>query len=99
MADSKNPVENLKLAAEKIDPQKLVQERQSTHGDWMQQSALSQRFKSLIYENAAGLQPYQIEALDMIAVKMSRILCGDAHEVDHWRDISSYSYLGQGGRP
>ncbi len=99
MAEQKSAVENLKLASEKIDPQKLTSIRHGTHGDWMQQSALAQRLKALVYENCSGLQPYQVEALDMISVKMSRILCGDAHAAEHWDDICGYAHLGKGGRP
>jgi len=36
----------------------------------------------------------QREALDQIAAKIARILCGDANYADHWHDIASYAQLG-----
>jgi hypothetical protein len=36
----------------------------------------------------------QIEALDMIALKLSRILSGQANFKDHWDDIAGYAKLG-----
>jgi hypothetical protein len=33
------------------------------------------------------------EALDMIALKLSRILSGQANFKDHWLDLSGYSLL------
>jgi hypothetical protein len=33
----------------------------------------------------------------MIAVKISRILTGDAGEPDHWDDIQGYAHLGKAG--
>lgn len=92
-----NPVSELKKSDTKVDPKALTQERGATHGDWLTQSATAQRLKTIVYEEGQGLQPYQLEALDMICVKMSRILKGDAGEPDHWDDISGYAYLGKGG--
>jgi DNA primase len=40
-----------------------------------------------------SLAPYQREALEMIAQKISRALHGNPHEVDHWRDIAGYATL------
>ena len=96
MADQ-NPIETLQKAAKKVDVERLTHDRGKTHGDWLEQSALSQRFKALVYEHGKGLHPYQLEALDMISVKIARILSGDAGEIDHWDDIQGYAHLGKGG--
>lgn len=80
-------------------PSDLTAERHSTHGDWLQQSTLANVLKIHIHEsyNWRTLQPYQREAIDMIAVKLSRILCGNPDEPDHWDDIAGYAFLGKGG--
>lgn len=33
------------------------------------------------------------EALDMIASKLSRVICGDPDTADHWADIGGYAML------
>lgn len=79
----------------------LTHERCNTHGDWLRQSALAQGFKGLIEESdrrrEVSLTPYQREAAEMIAVKLSRILTGNPGEPDHWDDIGGYALLGKGG--
>jgi hypothetical protein len=39
------------------------------------------------------LEPYQKEALEMIAHKIGRILNGDPNYDDSWRDIAGYAML------
>ena len=70
-------------------------QRANTHGDFRDNSAISQKIKQIIFTspNAAAFLPEQAEALDMIAHKIARICCGDFNEVDHWLDISGYSTL------
>lgn len=86
-------------------PSELTNERKSTHGDWGQQSDTAHRLKSEMHFTritGAGwdnLTVSQKEALDMIAVKISRILSGNPNEPDHWDDIAGYAFLGKGGHP
>ena len=70
-------------------------QRANTHGDFRDNSAISQGIKQIIFSspNAEAFLPVQAEALDMIAHKIARICCGDFNEVDHWLDISGYSTL------
>ena len=70
-------------------------QRANTHGDFRDNSAISQEIKNTIFTspNAGSFTPPQAEALDMIAHKIARICCGDSNEVDHWLDISGYSTL------
>ena len=72
-----------------------LEQRAHTHGDFRDNSAISQEIKQIIFTspNASAFLPYQAEALDMIAHKIARICCGDFNEVDHWLDISGYSTL------
>jgi len=44
-------------------------------------------------QNRATMNPVLRQSLAMIALKLSRILCGDPQEPDHWRDIAGYATL------
>lgn len=74
----------------------VVAERAKTHGDFNQVALLSEELKVTLRcgPNWNHLAVRKREALDMIAVKMARILCGDAAHADHWRDIAGYAALG-----
>lgn len=76
----------------------VIREREGSHGDYVAQSAYAQSLKDL-FRASPGWSRTPIparESLDMIAVKISRILNGNAHEPDHWLDISGYSMLTHG---
>lgn len=80
-------------------PIELTADRKSTHGDWHRQSELAHELHERMRSspNWGSLKPYQLEALDMIQTKVSRILCGNPAEPDHWDDIGGYALLGKGG--
>ncbi len=73
----------------------LLSERQETHGNFEQNAVISQAIKHIFH--SMGRYPAenlaQCEALDMIALKLSRILSGHNNFEDHWLDISGYSEL------
>jgi hypothetical protein len=73
----------------------LLNEREKTHGDFAETARMSQALKSLMGTGYRypELSDVQCEALDMIAVKIARIVSGDANEPDHWRDIAGYAQL------
>lgn len=77
----------------------LTNTRQSTHGDWKTQAETAQELKKIIHKNPGQtpMNPMQIEAVEMICVKLSRIICGNPYEPDHWDDIAGYAVLGKGG--
>lgn len=72
----------------------LLNEREKTHGDYSLVSTVSQALKA-----ALRLGPYDEvpaihrESLEMICVKMARIVCGDHWEKDHATDIAGYATL------
>jgi hypothetical protein len=72
----------------------LLNEREKTHGDYSLVAAVSQALKS-----ALRLGPYDElpsvhrESLEMICVKMARIVCGNHYEYDHPTDIAGYANL------
>ena len=72
-----------------------INERQKTHGDFYRVAGTAQELKDVMRrgKNWKTLDDTQREALEMIASKVGRILSGNAHEVDHWRDIAGYAAL------
>lgn len=75
----------------------VLVERESTHGDFSHTAKIAQSMKSTmrLFPNWEQCDPRQREALDMIAVKMARILSGDSNFPDHWKDIEGYASLGR----
>ena len=71
----------------------ITRERAKTHGDYMQQAALAQDLKRRIRAESPRLSPQQQEAIEMICVKIARIVCGNPSEPDHWIDIQGYAEL------
>lgn len=72
----------------------LLEERQKTHGDFSLNAAISQDIKRVFKNYQPNkMKVEQIEALDMIALKLSRILSGQADFKDHWDDIAGYAKL------
>jgi hypothetical protein len=77
---------------------KIIDDREATHGAFSDTAQVSQRLKSALrfagdsdgYNNLSDIQK---EALDMICSKISRIINGNANEVDHWVDVAGYSML------
>ena len=72
-----------------------LNERQKTHGDFASHAVLSQTMKSIMQAQPkwSGMEDDQHEALEMIVHKIARILNGDPHYPDHWRDIAGYATL------
>jgi hypothetical protein len=72
----------------------LLEERDRTHGNFERNAEISQRLKNLFrYYGAREMPDRQREALDMIALKLSRILGGQSNFRDHWKDVAGYSEL------
>ncbi len=74
----------------------VLTEREKTHGNFSYQGEFAQQLKALFHRQPkyVSLQPAQVEALDLIATKLSRILHGNHAEPDHWLDIAGYAKLG-----
>ena len=77
---------------------KLLDERAKTHGDYLITSKITQRIKNMIRNSPSypDMTLEQRESLDMIAMKMARIMSGDPSEPDHFRDIAGYALLAIG---
>jgi len=73
----------------------LLMEREETHGRFSMNAEISQGLKAAFRAHRySELPPAQREALDMIALKVSRILSGQGHYADHWDDVAGYAQLG-----
>lgn len=73
----------------------LLKEREQTHGDYAITAQTAQVLKQII-RNAPSYDDMNAsmrESLDMIAVKLARILSGDPFERDHYLDIVGYATL------
>lgn len=70
-----------------------LKERDSRYGSFETQSLIAKRLKDTMRSYYSRLDPDQCEALDHIAVKISRILNGDPNFHDHWHDIQGYAKL------
>jgi len=75
----------------------ILDEREKTHGSYFSVSTMAQSLKDAMRhgKNWDELDDPQRESLEMIASKIGRILSGNPHDVDHWRDIAGYATLGE----
>ena len=77
--------------------EELISERETTHGDFSDNSWVSQGLKEVIrsYEesNTHRLTRLHRDALDMIFAKVGRIVAGNPNFQDHWDDIAGYARL------
>lgn len=85
--------------------QDILREREKTHGDFEEVSvryreikrAVCRDFvKECIEEGDEEEYDRHFLALEMICLKLARIVCGDPNFADHWDDIAGYAMLGKG---
>lgn len=78
-----------------MNTEQILSERQQTHGSFEENAHLSQELKRLLRSKDGWncMTLAQGEALDMICLKISRIMSGDANYRDHWDDIAGYATL------
>lgn len=76
---------------------KTLTERGSRYGKFADHATITQRLKNVMHDSpnwAEGkLTNSQMEALEMIAHKIGRILNGDPNYDDSWIDIEGYAKL------
>lgn len=75
--------------------EETLAQRKATTGEFKDVAAVCQAIKDVMRDAPKwnGMQLMCCEALDMIAHKMARILCGDPEHVDAWHDIQGYAKL------
>jgi hypothetical protein len=72
----------------------ILEERGTRYGEFEDQSFLSQSLKDIMRHGGWDrLGDDQKEALEMMAVKMARILNGNPDHIDSWHDIAGYALL------
>jgi len=83
----------IQLKGTKMD---IINARATTHGDYKLTAAWSQSIKDMFRgsPNWHHMNDGQKEALEMIAVKLARLLNGDPQFPDHWDDLAGYGMLG-----
>lgn len=79
------------------DVEETLKQRGSVHGDYNEQSKLHDDLLAVMMKRPSflSLKPQQRQALNIIAMKTSRILSGDANHPDHWHDIAGYATLAE----
>lgn len=77
------------------DTPSLLAERARTHGDFRSTAWVAQTLRDTFRHELGwrDLSTVQREALDSMAVKIARILSGDANCADHWVDCIGYAEL------
>ena len=75
----------------------VLDTRADQYGSFMQGADIAIKIKSIMHNavarNDMHMFPDQLLALDMIAVKISRIVNGNASHRDSWLDIAGYAKL------
>lgn len=73
----------------------ILEKRGQSYGDYSDQAHTAQMLKES-FRNAPSypdMLAVERESLDMIAVKLSRIMTGSPHHEDSWVDIAGYAQL------
>jgi hypothetical protein len=74
------------------DTKAILHDRKQTYGSFTDNASIAQAIKTIVHTNVPNNMPlYMLEALDQIASKISRIVCGDPYYKDSWTDISGYA--------
>lgn len=78
-----------------MDIANVLAERETTHGDFTDVARVTKGIQGAFRAspNWNRLNAVQGLALDMIAMKAARALCGDPSEPDHWADLAGYAQL------
>lgn len=78
-----------------IDIEATLKQRGSRYGDFRKHASVTQDIKRAMFDCRArsSLAADQVEALEMIAHKLGRIVNGDPDYADSWVDIAGYAKL------
>lgn len=82
------------VAVSKDTLRPVLKQRGQEYGDYASMAIAIQAIKNAIRDwNTKGLPATHMEALEMIATKIGRILTGNPNNEDSWRDIAGYATL------
>jgi hypothetical protein len=78
-----------------VNIDETLKDRRGTHGDYREQCRVTSAVKRAMYDsgNWGILDEDMKEAMEMIAVKIGRLLTGSFHHHDSWHDIVGYAKL------
>lgn len=78
---------------EKVE--RILSERNVTHGSFTENARIAQELKMIMRRGAGWtkLSPTMRESLELVALKVSRILAGSPTHIDSWDDIAGYATL------
>ena len=78
-----------------MNTNQILSDREQTHGLFREVAGYSQAIKQLMRtsRNWGRLDVTQAQALEVVADKVARILCGDPSYLDHWQDGAGYFEL------
>ena len=74
----------------------ILSQRNQVYGNFLRQAQIAADLKGIMRAYVDWnevLAPDQREALEMIAVKIARLLNGDPNHADGWLDIAGYAQL------
>lgn len=73
----------------------ILEERGDRYGEFKAHAEVTYAIKRALYKLTpnVSLEEFHMEALDMIAHKLGRIVNGDPNYIDSWVDIVGYAQL------
>ena len=79
-----------------MDMNKTLDDRGGTHGSYDVNARVAQGIKQLMRAERSwsALSARHQLCLDMVALKMARIISGRSTHTEHWDDIAGYARLG-----
>lgn len=91
----------------RLKTEEILNEREKTHGDFDECASLAYDMKKVIDfhlamdrkgpdDNNKIIKKTHLIAINMILLKIARIICGNPNHADHWDDIAGYAMLGKG---
>lgn len=91
------PKQEPEVEAKEVELDTVLDKREEQYGSYMQSSDTAIKIKGAMHNaiarNDLHLFPDQLMSLDMIAVKISRIVNGNPAHRDSWLDIAGYAML------
>jgi hypothetical protein len=83
------------MTQNQVDVDSVLSERGSRYGVFIKHASVTQDIKRAMFNcrHRESLAPDQVEALEMIAHKIGRIVNGDPNYADSWVDIAGYAKL------
>lgn len=78
------------------DLTETLSQRRQVYGNFLRQSSIACDLKGIMrayIDWEQQLAPDQREALEMIAIKIARLINGDPNHADSWHDIAGYAQL------